>query len=214
MGFMPRKRIIRSEKFPYHIITRSNHKAWFEIPMDKVWSIAISSMFLAYKKHPAVVHAFVLMSNHYHLVVSTPNSNIDLYMYEFNKNFSLQLRLESGYINRMFGGRYKWSLIKNRNHYYHVLKYVYLNPNKAKIVTDATEYKYSTLHVQKYCRPFPVPIQVRCDVLSKNFIKWLHEYHDKVQSESINRGLIKSSFSFTGTRELRIPPSFDNIDFA
>jgi len=109
------------------------------------WNIARRSFSLAYEKHPIILHSFVLMENHYHLVLQTPDENIDRFMYEFNKNFSLELRQKTGLINRMFGGRYKWTLIKDKQHYFHVMKYVYLNPVKAGVVEVAEDYQYSTL---------------------------------------------------------------------
>jgi putative transposase len=85
---MPRKKTIKNNIYPYHITTRSNQSQWFNVPLERVWSLALESLSFADKKHTVEIHAFVFMSNHYHLVVLTPFSNIDLFMYEFNKNFS------------------------------------------------------------------------------------------------------------------------------
>ena len=58
--------------------------------MDRVWDIAINSL-PANSRHPIQIAQFVLMQNHYHMLVRTPNGNLDKFMYEFGKNFSLGL---------------------------------------------------------------------------------------------------------------------------
>lgn len=209
---MPRKKIILTDKFPYHVYNRSNHKQWFSIPMQNVWRIALDSLEIAHKKHSGIVHAFVLMSNHYHLIISTPRANLSDFMYEFSKNFSLKLRSESNQINKMFGSRYKWSLIEEQRHYYQVMKYVFLNPNKAGIINDVTMYPYSSLHYQKYELPFPMPIRPNLNTLDQDFLKWVHEEHDEKQRESIGLGLRRSKFRYSGTREMRRPPAFTEFD--
>lgn len=208
---MPRKKIVYSSIFPYHITSRSNHKNWFSANIYEAWDIALKSLKIANTKYPARIHAFVLMNNHYHMVISTPDANISFFMYVFNKNFSLQLRKKTNLINRMFGGRYKWSLIQNQVHYSHVMKYVFLNPNKASLVQDASEYRFSTLYLQKHKLYFPATINPYFNVLEDKFIKWLHDIHSPEQSDSISRGLTRTSFKFSATRENRTPPSFDTF---
>ena len=110
---MPRKILIRTDLYYYHITTRSNHRQWFKIPLDQVWEIAIQAMSKANINCPANIGQFVLMANHYHLLIKTPDSNIDRFMFWFNKTFSDLLRAKSGTINRMFGSSYKSSLEKS-----------------------------------------------------------------------------------------------------
>lgn len=172
-----------------------------------MWNLALKSLKMAHEKHTVEVHAFVLMSNHYHLVVKTPNSNIDLFMYEFNKHFSLKLRKATNLINKMFGGRYKWSVIDDRQHYSHVMKYVLLNPVRAGITALAGKYPYSSLN----CNEFPVPLSPFLNIKSAKFIDWLNFQHSDEQQATIKKGLLRRSFKLMGSREDRIPPSFDNL---
>lgn len=198
---MPRKKTIRTNEFPYHIVSRSNQRSWFKIPMKEVWKIAITSLQIANEKHPVNIHAFVLMSNHYHLIVDTPESNIDKFMYEFNKNFSLTLRISSRLQNKMFGGRYKWSLLTSNSYYMNVLKYVYRNPIKAGICNFVEDYPFSSL------RKFSLNLRPYID--PKEFLDWFNEAHDEKQNESIKKGLRNSKFSYCASREDRIPPDYD-----
>jgi putative transposase len=55
--------------------------------------------------------SFFLMNNHFHLLVLTPEEDIDGIMYFFMKEVTLEIQKCSGRINKIFGGRYKVSMI-------------------------------------------------------------------------------------------------------
>ena len=206
---MPRKNLVRTSHFPYHITTRSNQRQWFVIDLKDVWEITLNSLYEANNIHPVRIHGFVLMGNHYHLVVDTPDSNIDKFMYEFNKRFSLALRISSGKINKMFGGRYKRSLIQNRSHYLNVLKYVYRNPVKANIVNRVESYRFSTLYAE--LKHSSLPFRLHSYVNVYDYLEWFNSNHTDLQNESIKKGLKKTVFNYSGTRERRAPPCFDSF---
>ncbi len=143
---MPRKNLIKTHLYYYHVTTRSNHREWFSIPMNEVWEISKIALNKAMKNNPSIIDQYVLMANHYHLLIRTPNSDIDRFMFWFNKTFSDELRKRSGKVNRMFGSSYKWSIIKNEKYLQNVKRYIYENPLRAKIVTNIEDYPFSTLY--------------------------------------------------------------------
>lgn len=201
---MPRKNTIRTNQFPYHITSRSNNKEWYALAMPKVWSIAKDSLKLAHTKFPIKLHAFVMMSNHYHMVVETPDANIDQFMYEFNKNFSLQMRKATGQINKMFGGRYKWSIVEDERYYLNVMKYVFSNPLRANMVKDIRQYPYSTL-VE---RIVGIPIVERRKWCESGWPDWLNEGFNEQQQKSIKSGFRFQNFKFANISTLKRPPEF------
>lgn len=145
---MPRKRLIRQNDFPYHVTTRTNNKDWFRIPLNDVFKLFKDSLVYAQEKHPVNVHCFVLMSNHYHLLISTPNSDIDKFMMHFNLKLSRLIEKRSGYINHKFSNRYKWSIVQNCNYLYNVYRYIYQNPIRANLSKRCIDYKYSSLRIE------------------------------------------------------------------
>ena len=149
---MPRRKLIRQNEFPYHVTSRSRNQEWYQVNLDLVWRFSLDSLSKAKEKAPCKVHSFVLMNNHYHLILTPEDGKIDSFMYEFNKNLSLRIRNETRRINQIFGGRYKW-LILNRDHLFmNFLRYVYRNPVKAGIAHRCENYRYSSLYLkmQKY----------------------------------------------------------------
>ena len=75
---MGRKNLIRQNEFPYHVTIRTCNKNWFLIPMYQMWDICYDCLKLSLEKIPVNIHSFVLMNNHYHLLLTTPDSNIDV----------------------------------------------------------------------------------------------------------------------------------------
>ena len=149
--------------------------------MNKVWSIAKHCLYKAYEKHPYKLHAFVLMSNHYHMVIQTLNYDLDKVMFEFNRRFSLILKNESGHINRKFGSRYKWSLITEDQYFMNVLRYVYQNPLRARICKSCERYPYSSLNQNAR-----MPIKMERFGLS---LEWLNAYLPENDVEITRKGL-------------------------
>lgn len=183
---MPRKKFIKSTLFYYHVYNRSNHGFWYSCPLDKVWDISLSSIELANQKHPVIISQFVLMNNHYHMLIKTPLGNLPDFMYEFGKSFSLKLRVQTNLKNKMFSGRYKWSLISDEKYLQNVHNYIYQNPVLAGISENSLHYKYSTNFKRKENFRF-------------NFQDIYHQkaYNQKVveiKPDLIRRGLKKQEF--------------------
>ncbi|MES2801512.1 MAG: transposase [Bdellovibrionota bacterium] len=145
---MPRKHLIRTCDFPYHVTARSNNKDFFYLHMDTLWDIFMESMTEAEKHFNCQFHAFVLMSNHYHLLVSTPNSNLDLVMNYLQREIARKANKISSRINHFFGGPYKWSLICEESYYWNALKYIFRNPIRAGLCDNVLSYQFSSLNSQ------------------------------------------------------------------
>lgn len=90
------------------------------------------------------LHAFVLMDNHEHLFVETPEANLSAGMQHLNGSYT-------GYYNRrhrrsghLFQGRYKAQLIENEGHFQEVSRYIHLNPVRAKVVDRPENWRWSS----------------------------------------------------------------------
>jgi putative transposase len=155
---MPRKNLIRTHLYPYHVTIRCNNREWFELPINDVWKICLAAFEHANQRHSVKLQAFVLMSNHYHALIWTPLLNLDLFMFEFNSFISKAIRQRTKRINRIFGDRYKWCLVDQQSYYLSVLRYVYQNPLKVGLVQYCHEYIYSTLHSIIHDKEFPIDL--------------------------------------------------------
>ena len=170
---MPRKPLIRTADYPYHVTIRSNNKEWFEISMGEMWKLCMDSLSKALFKFPVEVEAFVLMSNHYHLLLTTPDANLDKFMQAFNSDLSKGIRVRTQRKNRVFGDRYKWSLISDQSYYWNVVRYIFQNPLRAGIVKKCEEYPFSSLYY--HSRGSHLPFQAPDEFNDPTFIEDINE---------------------------------------
>lgn len=202
---MPRKQLIRTNLFPYHVTTRTNNKEWFEIPIKEVWKMCLYSLKRANQKYPVEVISFVLMSNHYHLILKTPNKDIDLFMYEFNKSLSLLIRTRTGRINSVFGGRYKWCLIRSQTYLYNCYRYVYQNPLRANLCGRVENYPYSSLFYLVHGKSFVVQLFDCFGFKDKFALSWLNQAVENEEIDLLRKGLKTSEFKELKSRTTRKP---------
>ena len=142
---MGRPRVVYSERDPYHIVARSNNKDWFDVPMDYLFGVYINVLKHCIQEHNVQLHAFVLMSNHFHMMLSTPNKNIDKFLRYFMTETSKGIGKKSSRINHIYGGRNHKNIILTAESYAFCLKYLYRNPVKANICERVENYPWSTI---------------------------------------------------------------------
>jgi putative transposase len=189
---MPRKKLIKQNEYPYHLTSRSNNKEWFCLETDKVWLICLSAFRYAYRKCPVKLHAFVLMHNHYHMLLSTPDCNVHLFIQRFNKYFSEELGRQTNMINRKFGGPYRWSIVRSHEYLYNVHRYIYQNPLRAGLVKYCEDYVYSTLHYQVRGKKFIVPLENILDFTQPQKLQWCNFSLSPTQYDGLRKGLRSS----------------------
>lgn len=143
---MPRKLRLETEGGIYHVINRGNYRGDI-FRSDKAKTAFLKTVGEACEKCGWVVHAWCVMSNHYHLALETPRGNLAEGMQWLQGTFARRynsLRSESGHL---FQGRYK-SLAVEPSGLGALCHYIHLNPIRAKICTLATlaQWPWSSLH--------------------------------------------------------------------
>src|ERR1044072_9256095 len=141
MGRIP---LIRTAEHPYHLRARSNNKDWFDLPLDACFEVFERVLPKTCEKFDLKLHAFALMNNHFHLIGTTPDLNIDKTMHHLMTETSRGLRKKTLRTNHVYGGRYKWSVIDSSVYYANCYRYVAQNPLRAKIVSKVENYPYSS----------------------------------------------------------------------
>jgi len=193
---MSRTILFRSPNLPYHICARSSNKDWFYIPTREVWTIFSELWGRVASNFSVRIHAFVLMSNHFHALVTTPGEDLDEAMLYLMREGARAINKKAGRINHVFGAPYKWSLITHRRYYLHAVRYVYQNPVKAGIVDRVENYPFSTLsHLySKQELPFPISDSVfdREGVMDLSLwqkIHYLNRVYSAEENDYIRRAL-------------------------
>lgn len=147
------------------------------------------------KEYKIKISAFVLMSNHFHLLALSPEHDIDKVMYVFMRRLTHLIQKKSGRVNRIFGGRYKGCLIENERYLLNAFKYIYRNPVAAFISEKVEDYPFSTLqyfhHNQKLKFELEHPFEQ-----TQKLIDWLNCSFEKDEIESIRFGLSRTKFEY------------------
>jgi putative transposase len=200
---MGRKNLIRASYLPYHVTARTNNKEWFDLPLCEVWLLIQNALKEAEEIHHVEIVSFVLMGNHYHMLLITPESNLDSFMYEFNKRLSLKIRKSTGRINKIFGGRYKWCLIQSQNYFLNCYRYVYQNPVRAGVVEKCEDYPYSTLRAVLGKVHFSVPVHDKYGFKDDYGLMWLNKKLDIVEIDELKKKLARSTLVDLKTKSRR-----------
>lgn len=143
---MARPLRLESEDGVYHILNRGNYRADI-FRSDKAKAAFLQCLGEACQKTGWRVHAWCLMSNHYHLAVTTPQANLVDGMRWLQGTFSTRfnrLRNERGHL---FQGRYKSLIVDPDDGLGPLCHYIHLNPVRAKLrpVAALPDYPWTSL---------------------------------------------------------------------
>jgi REP element-mobilizing transposase RayT len=130
----------------YHVINRGNYRK--DLFIGKGAAEAFQACLgEAARRFGWRVHAFVIMRNHYHLLVETPEPNLSVGMKWLQGTWVMRFNRFRGETGRPFQGRYKALHVEPGSAVAQVAHYIHLNPVRAKVVTPEKllEHRWSSL---------------------------------------------------------------------
>jgi REP element-mobilizing transposase RayT len=127
----------------YHVTSRGNERG------KVFFSEADCRKFLGYleqakKKYKVVLHSYVLMTNHYHLLIETPEANLSKVMHHINGAYTTYINIKRKRSGHLFQGRYKAIVVDRDSYLGELSRYIHLNPVRAKLVQKPEDYTYSS----------------------------------------------------------------------
>jgi hypothetical protein len=87
------------------------------------------------------------MTNHYHLMIETPEGNLARGMRQLNAMYSQAVNRRHGLVGHVFQGRYKAILVQKESYLLELARYVVLNPVRAGLVARPEEWRWSSHHI-------------------------------------------------------------------
>lgn len=85
------------------------------------------------------VHAYCLMTNHYHLLIETPDANLSMGMRQLNGVYTQRFNNAHKRVGHVFQRRYKAILVQKESHLLELARYIVLNPVRAQMVRAAKD---------------------------------------------------------------------------
>ncbi|MEK2689151.1 transposase [Bdellovibrio sp. GT3] len=209
---MPRAKAILQAEYPYNISARCINRDWFNVPMEKVWEIFCDELDYATKEYNLVIHSFVLMSNHFHLIASTPDANISQCMQQFMFRVSRRLTRAGNRINETFAGRHFKTILQTHKYYLNAYKYNYRNPVDAGICEKAEDYEFSSLRMKLKLSPSKFPVCEDGTLYSDNegTLRWLNTPSDPIKLEGYRWGIKRQYFKSKKHRNTNMPMLSDD----
>jgi REP element-mobilizing transposase RayT len=98
----------------------------------------------AQEKHCFILHSYVLMTNHYHLLIETPEKNLSRIMHHINSSYTTYTNIKRKRSGHLFQGRYKAIIVDKDNYLLELSRYLHLNPVRANMTQRPEEYAYSS----------------------------------------------------------------------
>jgi REP element-mobilizing transposase RayT len=140
---MARKPRIEYEGAFYHVITRGNQRQRV-FKGDDYFQKYIKLLAFYKEKHKYSLYAYVLMSNHVHLLIETRTIPLSKILQGINQSYTMYFNRKYKTVGHLFQGRYKAILCDKDAYLLSLIKYIHLNPVRAKIAKTPGEYLWSS----------------------------------------------------------------------
>jgi len=114
-----------------------------------------------------ICHAWCQMTNHYHLVVETADGNLSAGMRQLNGVYTQAFNRRHRSVGHVFQGRYKAILVERDAYLLELVRYVVLNPVRARMVTEPGAWPWSSYRAM--IGAIPVPPWLRTDWILGQF---------------------------------------------
>lgn len=131
---------------PQHVIVRGNNRAEI-FCADADYQFYLEKLRLACDEHQCVIHAYILMTNHVHLLI-TPQAEdgIGKVMQMLGRYYVQYFNYSYKRSGTLWEGRYKATLIDSEAYLLTCMRYIELNPVRAEMVVHPSDYPWSSYH--------------------------------------------------------------------
>ena len=172
---MGRKPRVEFKGAIYHVIKRGNNRDYiFQGREDK--ESFLKCLEEANEEDMFYLLGYVIMDNHYHLIIETKEKPLHKIMQEANNTYSKNYNKRHQRTDHVFGGRYKSILVNDDKYLLTLLRYIHDNPVRAKMHKNAADYHWSSDQFYRNNIKKQVYIDNILDVFSDNRKIALEEY--------------------------------------
>ena len=137
----------------YHVACRGNQRGRiFDDEKDRLRFL--KALAESVESFNVEVHCYVLLDNHFHLLLRTPEANLGRFMQRFNTAYITYYNLRHHKSGHLYQGRYKAILVEADEYLLELSRYIHLNPVRFKKYRETPieekskilkEYRWSSL---------------------------------------------------------------------
>jgi len=140
---MARPLRIEYEGALHHITSRGNARAKIFLAHDDLGTF-LETLSNVVSRYGWICHAYCLMTNHYHLLIETPQPNLSRGMQHLNGVYTQWFNRRHSRAGHLVQGRFKSIVVEKESHLLELARYVVLNPVRAKMVRSAKDWRWSS----------------------------------------------------------------------
>jgi REP element-mobilizing transposase RayT len=142
--FMARKPRIHFPGAFYHCINRGNQckQLFFS---DEDYLFMLDRMAYCTEKFGALIHAFCLMPNHFHLLLQVQDIPLSSIMRSALTSFAKYFNRLHRKVGHVFQGRYRAILCQKETYLMELVRYIHLNPVRAHLANSPQQWRWCSL---------------------------------------------------------------------
>jgi putative transposase len=191
---MPRRARLSLPGIPWHIIQRGNNRSvCFYAEEDYQFYLHYLKEFA--DKFGCALHAYVLMTNHVHLLLTpTENDSAALMMKHLGQRYVQYVNRNYRRTGTLWEGRFRSCLTQNEDYVLACYRYIELNPVRAGMVRRPQDYRWSSYHANGLGR---------ANALVSPHAEYLKLGRDDAERREAYRALFRAHVDETLTEEIR-----------
>ncbi|RLD19409.1 MAG: hypothetical protein DRI33_03025, partial [Caldiserica bacterium] len=188
---MGREKRVQIEDGIYHVISRGNiGRDIFLDSKDKMFFL--KNLAKNSNDFDTTIFSYVLMGNHYHVLLRTNKNNLSDFMHRLNTTYSHRFNYMHGLTGHLFHDRYKSFLVEDDQYFVAAMRYIAINPVAAGVVDKAEKYEwgsyrylfednhYSWLHIREALSLVDMPV--------RDFVKISEKKIDSLEFKKFEAG--------------------------
>ena len=164
----------------YHVLSRGNGRQGFFLS-DKDRLTFLDLLKEVTERYTIDIYAYVLMGNHYHLLLRTQTANLSRAMQWFGTAYTRRFHLHNRTSGHLFQGRFKSIIVENEAYLLRLSCYIHRNPSRAGIIDRLADYPWSSYRYYAYKKRPPAWLSTGMILNQFNTANPQAAYRKKVQ---------------------------------
>jgi REP element-mobilizing transposase RayT len=171
----------------YHVINRGNSGEKI-FKSDRDHAKFLEYLDTATERFAIRIHTYCLMTNHYHLLVETPQANLSQAIKWINVSYAAYFNRKRQRRGHLFQGRYKAILVDADTYLKHLSRYIHLNPLRANMVKQLEAYPWSSYRafIGKIKKPAWLETEWLLSLFGKQPKRALRNYQEFVEEVALD----------------------------
>ena len=127
----------------FHVTMRGNARAEiFHEPHD--YEVFLKMVEKTVERFQWLLHAFVVLPNHFHLLVETPQPSLGRGMLVLNGSYARRYNAKFDRVGHVFQTPYRRKLVRTDEHFIETVRYIANNPVRARLCRRAEDWPWSS----------------------------------------------------------------------